>query len=81
MRDTTLVNKLVFPNIKRLATQPSTSVQCSLLIPLCLLHPAKGECDYTFLPGTRQGVLILYAGIGTIGKTIIGLIAIRRSWP
>ena len=41
MRDTTLVNKLVFPNIKRLATQPSISVQRSLLIPLCLLPPSQ----------------------------------------
>jgi hypothetical protein len=36
------------------------------------LPPAKAELYYTLLLGTRQEGLILYTGIGTIGKTIIG---------
>jgi hypothetical protein len=38
-------------------------------LPVIAFASCKGDFDYTLLSGTRQGVLILFAGIGTIGKT------------
>ena len=62
MRDTTLVNKLVFPNIKRLATQPSISIQRSLLIKrlYAFRPPAKGEYHYTHQGLKEKGAGVVF---------------------